>query len=970
MKPRTWTRFAWTSLLALATSAAFAQGELTGTIAGTARTETGDALPGVTVTATSDALLGIRTAFSGVNGDYVLGALPPGRYELTFALDGMKIVKQAVEVDLGRRSRADATIVVEAVEDAIDVTATTPTALESLQVDANYTADLVEQLPIDRQPIAIASFAPGVSDRSVVPGQISMSGGIGYDNLITLDGVDTTFFIFGNASGPSLFPEEVGLFLEEAIEETQVLTGSMSAEYGRFSGGVVNAITKQGGNQFKGSLRVDVSNPSWREETPLEDELGIQRESNRNELYTGTLGGRIVEDRLWFFGALSDTSRSDPTIFPVSGAVQPNDFDNERQLLKLNAALHASHSVEAVTMRNRSEARFSLFGIDPRTIDTYDFEHDYAALRYTGVFGRNLLAEVRASQRDAIALGIGGSSRDLRDSPFQALNFLDVYNAPLLDQNDPSMNFEDEILAATLSAFFATETAGSHDVKVGAESFTTTQFGGNSQTSTDFIYYADYVTDPSGSPILDSDGRFQPVFSPFNAYVWNPIGDRDAVLETTTTALFVNDLWRLGERWSFNLGARYEQVDGDATTGGTASNNTVADFDSVVPRLSATFRPGARGRARFTASYGEYVGRANSELFKRFTTSRNANNIGAFYIYLGDPGVGVDFAPGLDLANYVPIEVYTLANVFRDPGLSTPRTREIALSGAMQWRRGTLTASVIDRSFEDAVESFIETGNGTVEADTAAGPLTLDRIVFRNTDIAQRDYLALQVQGDIRLRDNWTLAGHWTWELENDGNFVGENFGNPALDSGLGDYPEILVPARNNPTGRLPSHLEHKVRLWSHTTFDFGRAGALGVTVLGRYDSPLTYSLVAFGPVSATQRSRDPGYATPPFGQQIFFGERGAHEYESTQALDVVARYQLPVGGRFDPWVELEVRNLFDDQNLRTFDTNVRPDFAGPVDADGIPTQFVRSPNFGQARSPGDFYPGREFLVSAGIHFD
>ena len=965
MKPRTRTHFVWTALLVLATSAAFAQGELTGTIAGTVKTATADALPGVTVTATSEALQGTRTAFSGANGDYVLAGLPPGSYGLTFVLDGMATARSTVEVDLGRRSRADAALEVEAMEDTIDVTATTPTALESEQIDANYTADLVELLPVDRQPIAIANFAPGVSDRSEVPGQISISGGIGYDNLITLDGVDTTFFIFGNASGPSLFPEEVGLFLEEAIEETQVLTGGMSAEYGRFSGGVVNAITKQGGNQFKGSFRVDVSNPSWQEETPLEDELGISRESNRNELYTATLGGRIVEDRLWFFGALSDTSRSDPTIFPVSGATQPDDFDNERQLLKLNAAPHANHSVEAITMRNRSEARFSLLGIDPRTIDTYDFEHDYLALRYTGVFGRSLLAEVRASQRDAIALGIGGSSRELRDSPFQALNFRDVYNAPLLDQNDPSMNFEDEVFAATLSAFFATESSGSHDVKVGAESFTTTQFGGNSQSSTDFTYYADYLTDTSGAPILDGEGRFQPIFAPFNAYVWNAIGDRDAELETTTTALFVNDLWRLGERWSFNLGARYEEVDGDATTGGT-----VADFDSIVPRLSATFRPGERGRTRITASYGEYVGRANSELFKRFSTSRNANNIGAFYIYLGAPGVGVDHAPGLDLNNYVPIEIYTLDNVFREPGLSTPRTREIALSGAMQWRRGTVTASLIDRSFEDAVESFTEVGNGTVVANTVAGPLRLDRIEFRNSDIAERDYLALQVQGDFRLRDNWTLAGHWTWEIDNDGNFVGENPGNPALDSRLGDYPEIFVAGRNNPTGRLPSHLEHKIRLWSHTTFDFGSAGALGLTVLGRYDSPLTYSLSSFGPISPIQASRDPGYATPPGGQQIFFGERGAQEYESTQALDVVARYQLPVGGRFAPWVELEVRNLFDDQALRTFDTDIRPNFAGPVDADGIPTQFVRSPTFGEARSPGDFYPGREFRVSAGIRFD
>ena len=68
----------------------------------------------------------------------------------------------------------------------------------------------------------------------------------------------------------NLFAQPQNLFIEDAIEETQVLTSGISAEYGRFTGGVVNAITKSGGNTFSGSYRMNLLNPAWTDETPFE----------------------------------------------------------------------------------------------------------------------------------------------------------------------------------------------------------------------------------------------------------------------------------------------------------------------------------------------------------------------------------------------------------------------------------------------------------------------------------------------------------------------------------------------------------------------------------------------------------------------------------------------------------------------------------------------------------------------------
>ena len=953
-------------LLALLTlpGTASGQGSLTGTLVGRAEDPEGTALPGVTVTATSSGLQGSRVTYTGVNGDFVLPNLPTGSYRVIFSLQGMTTIEQIVTVDLGRAAKATATLQVTEIEESIEVVADTPTAVVNKQVSANFTYDKVDRLPINREPIAIANFAPGVSDRSEVVGQISISGGIGYDNLIMMDGVDSTMFIFGNSSGPTLFPPEVGLFIEDAIDETQVLTGTISAEYGRFTGGVVNAITKRGGNQFKGTVRWDMSNPSWREESPIEKDLGIENESSRNDLISATLGGYILKDKLWFFLAGSEASRSEPSIFPLSNEPRPDDFDNLRYEIKLTGNIGGRHTLEGLALQNKSDLVFSLFGLDTRTIDQTSLDHEYVAFRYTGVLGSNLLLEARYSDRSMLNSGFGGSSTDIRDSVFFDFESESFFNAPIFDEADQSFDFNDDIFAGIVSYFLSSGSAGSHDLRFGLESITMTQRGGNSQSSTGFMMGSFILKDVEGSPIYDDQGRLQPIFEPFNAEAYALLADRGALLDLTTYSVFANDVWRLNDSWSFNVGFRYEQVQGDASSG-----QEVANFDSIVPRLAATYSPKASGRYRITASYNEYVGRSNSELFKKTSTSRNPSEI--WYFYNGPPGVGIDFEPGFDLDNYIPYGgFFPTANAFFESGLSVPKSQEISLSGAMQLPGGGFVeAALIDRSFKDAFESFIEIDNGMTTLDTPAGELVLDNVIYRNTDLSKRDYLALQVQGRHRFRPNWTLDGHWTWEIENDGNFVGEQFGNPAVQSPIGTYPEMRVPERNFPIGPLPSHLEHKLRVWTNYGLSFGKAGDLDLTLLFRYDSPLTYSHTARMPLTEQQRSRDPGYANPPFAQVVYFDGRGTQTFDDLKAFDFVSMYQIPVWRSVEPWIKLQVRNLFNTTPKLTWDTTVQADFGGPVDGDGIPTQFIESPTYGEALSPSDYYPGREILLSLGIRF-
>ncbi len=123
---------------------------------------------------------------------------------------------------------------------------------------------------------------------------MTISGAFAYDNVFLVDGVDINDNLFGS-------PDD--LFIEDAIEQTQVITSGVSAEYGRFSGGVINAITKSGGNIFSGSFRTDLTNPAWRDENPFEEENDTTRPDDLGKVFQATFGGPILRDRLWFFAA-------------------------------------------------------------------------------------------------------------------------------------------------------------------------------------------------------------------------------------------------------------------------------------------------------------------------------------------------------------------------------------------------------------------------------------------------------------------------------------------------------------------------------------------------------------------------------------------------------------------------------------------------------------------------------------------
>ncbi len=111
---------------------------------------------------------------------------------------------------------------------------------------------------------------------------------------------ENLFMVNGVVINENIRGQGVPLVIEDAVQETTVSTGAISAEFGRFSGGVVNAVTKSGGNRFSGSFRTSLTNDDWRALTP---QAGDVKVDDTVPMYEFTGGGPIAKDHLWFFGA-------------------------------------------------------------------------------------------------------------------------------------------------------------------------------------------------------------------------------------------------------------------------------------------------------------------------------------------------------------------------------------------------------------------------------------------------------------------------------------------------------------------------------------------------------------------------------------------------------------------------------------------------------------------------------------------
>ena len=281
----------WCGVAFLLTSGAAYGQSTTGTIWGQVKDTQGMPVPGAAITATSPNLQGSRETLSSANGDYVMPLLPSGLYTVVFELAGFGVQTRTVSIAPTQMAQIDVELGPATVSETVLVAARATNALmDTSQVATSFSQELVANLPTARDIHATLMLSPSVHATGP-SGAYSIAGSMSFENLFLVNGVTVNENLRGQA---------YDLYIEDAIQETTVATAGISAEYGRFGGGVVNIVTKSGGNRFSGSFRDTLNNDNWRRMTPFE-QTSINGLGGRDlrvdkvvPTYEYTLGGPVL----------------------------------------------------------------------------------------------------------------------------------------------------------------------------------------------------------------------------------------------------------------------------------------------------------------------------------------------------------------------------------------------------------------------------------------------------------------------------------------------------------------------------------------------------------------------------------------------------------------------------------------------------------------------------------------------------
>ena len=266
------------------------------------------ALPAVTVVTTNQESGELRTVVTDADGQFIIPNLVPGRYRVKFELSGFSGVEREVLVLLGQSFRVDTQLSVGALTETVQVTseATPLVDTRSTVVAHNVTSEEFDRMPKARTFQGVALTAPSVNSGEI-EGGFQVNGASGAENSFTVDGVVTNSLINGRSRQDTVF---------EYLQEVQVKTAGIEAEFGGALGGVISAVTKSGGNTFRGETHYYFdgsplsAGPVKRLVLSPTDDVTVsyvqdEKQKNlRNEI-GGSIGGPIAKDRLFFFASIS-----------------------------------------------------------------------------------------------------------------------------------------------------------------------------------------------------------------------------------------------------------------------------------------------------------------------------------------------------------------------------------------------------------------------------------------------------------------------------------------------------------------------------------------------------------------------------------------------------------------------------------------------------------------------------------------
>jgi hypothetical protein len=560
------SRTAWLVVALMVTAVfatpAFAQiGQ--GRLAGTVTDAQGAVLPGVTVTATSPALIGTRTTVTEADGKYLFPALPSGSYKLSFDLQGFKkFERDNIQVVLGQTISQDAQMQIGALTENVTVTGASPVVdVTTTKVGASLKGEALVGVPTSTDAWGALSEAPGVRMQGFDVGGSHKSQQSGYESFgvqnqarVVSEGVDHTEGVGGTG------------FYEDFYANEEVSVSSLGSDVEMNSPGAAIVTTiKSGGNQFKGlenfayepgkfvgsnAAANDISGRGYN--CPANAAGALQCDNPNLLFWEGhvELGGPIMKDKLWFYGAYNQF-HIDKQVSGVSPSVATDLGLFNNYTGKGTAKVNNSNTIIAYAQAGRKQKPFRNLStlVPPQSILAQDSWSAMYKAEWQSVLSNRAFLDVNVG-RFTLAWPmvpavnpLSGSTADIpsiyRSVPGKQTGA--GWNAFTTQRSKPQVKAQ--------MTYYLPDKGGSHDFKFGFEDiFDSYHFGINGQSGP---YRLSFATPTSASP---DRIRFIDTGAPGDYGTgWNASPNTDQHY-----AGYIQDRWAPNNRLSISLGVRFD----------------------------------------------------------------------------------------------------------------------------------------------------------------------------------------------------------------------------------------------------------------------------------------------------------------------------------------------------------------------------------------------------------------------------
>src|SRR5262245_23224025 len=609
-----------------ASGSAFAQ-QGTGELRGRVVDAQAAVLPGVTVTAKNEASGQYREVVSGSDGSFFMSALIPGSYEITAQLTGFRSFgRGGVRVEVGKTQSIDVQMQVGGIEEKVTVTAESPIVdTTTKQLGGSVQSQELQDVPsVNRNFTSYLSLLPGVtatiSTDSFGADSIRVNGQATQNANYMLDGAgNNDNFNNGNGGAQARIPVE-------AVQEFQLLTSQFDAEFGQSSGGVVNAVSRQGTNVVHGTGFFFEANQKMTSLDYFAKQQKLAKPEARQIQYGGWLGGPIIKDKLHYFANLERIDQNRARTININARPEFNfttfTHDNVwNWMARLDHQINANNTW-AVRWLRESSPQSNQFVATNLTRDHAEAEddHDWTVVgTLSSVIRNTKVNTVKVSYtHEDVFFGNPGYFDDtakwIASSQLRLQTFDGGDSTRANRRMDPAYQVDETF------AWFMPGKKGDHDLKFGASWYylPLEVFEAGNQNGT-FTFSA------SDKDFNAADPRTYP-----DRFSIRVPGISDIFVRGSEVGVFAQDKWKMNNRFTLSLGLRYdvEPVDIDESTNFlfNGSSDGPVDKNNFSPRVGATWTLDDKATAVVRGGYGLYYQKTTYSNFTPLVASGPISN--------------------------------------------------------------------------------------------------------------------------------------------------------------------------------------------------------------------------------------------------------------------------------------------------------------------------------------------------------